>query len=162
RLVGGHRVSAEEADAARLLGGHLDVGDLRPGHQHGAALVVDQGDRRAVGDRAAQPLDQRIGLLLGLEHDLARGVLDADTDLHDLTFSPPRGRGRSLLCCRESTRPRSGWWARPSSAPRRAAASPPAAGTRPGRARRWWSWCRGWSRAPPRPRLPGAAARWSG
>src|SRR5699024_702301 len=69
-------VSAEEAHAARLLGGDLGVGDLRAGDQHGAALVVDQRDGGAVGDRAVQPLDQGLGLLLGLDHDLARGVLD--------------------------------------------------------------------------------------
>ena len=78
-----------------------DVRDLRARDQHGAALVVDQGDRGALGDRGAEPLDQRIRLLPGLDHDLARGVLDADTDLHDLTFPPPRGRGRSLLMHRK-------------------------------------------------------------
>src|SRR5699024_9222158 len=93
-------VSAEEAHAARLLGGDLGVGDLRAGDQHGAALVVDQRDGGAVGDRAVQPLDQGLGLLLGLDHDLARGVLDTDTDLHDLTFPPRAGRRRSLLCSR--------------------------------------------------------------
>src|SRR5699024_2361150 len=96
-LTGG---STEEADAARLLGGDLGVGDLLARDQHGAALVVHERDGGAVGDRAAEPLEEGVGLLLGLDDDLAGGVLDADTDLHDLTFPPPPGRGRSLLCSR--------------------------------------------------------------
>src|SRR5699024_9043800 len=80
-LTGG---STEEADAARLLGGDLGVGDLLARDQHGAALVVHERDGGAVGDRAAEPLEEGVGLLLGLDDDLAGGVLDADTDLHDL------------------------------------------------------------------------------
>src|SRR5690606_29146885 len=82
-------VSAEAADAAGLLEGDLHVGDLRAGNEDSAVLVVDEGHGRAVRDGGAETLEQRLGLLLGLHDDLARGVLDADSDLHDLTSSPP-------------------------------------------------------------------------
>ena len=55
-----------------------------------SALVVHQGDR-APSATAAPRRSSTASASRGLDHELAGGVLDADADLHDLTFPPPAG-----------------------------------------------------------------------
>src|SRR5882757_6918556 len=78
-----------EADAAAFALADLHVGQLRGRDDDLAALLIDQG-QQGVG-RTERLGYGRLDLVLGLarfQHELSRGVLDTDPDLHrGLPFS---------------------------------------------------------------------------
>lgn len=81
--------SGEEADATRLLGAELDVGEVRGRNQVGVALHV--GEAQVGGVLLESRGDLRADLVRargGLEAELAAGVDDADADFHAYSCFP--------------------------------------------------------------------------
>src|SRR5665811_863080 len=92
-LVADRDLDRAEAHRADVLGAKVDVRDARGRDENLAALVVDQREEPAAGDRLAERLLDLFRGALRLDRDLAVHVRNPDLDLHGC---PPRWAARCL------------------------------------------------------------------
>src|SRR5664279_3653318 len=86
-LVADRDLDRAEAHRADVLGAKVDVRDADGRDENLAALVVDQREEPAAGDRFGERLLDLFGGALRLDRDLAVHVRNPDLDLHSC---PPR------------------------------------------------------------------------
>src|SRR3954451_12087706 len=73
---------AAEADGSGERCRDVNVGDLLRGDDDASSLGVGQGQHPAAGDRLGDQLLDVLGVDVGVDGELAGGVLHADLDLH--------------------------------------------------------------------------------